>query len=196
MTDAAPHATSIAGFATPANAVTVARILLSPLLFLAILESEATLGTSWTVVALGLLLAASDVLDGRLARHSATVSRSGAFLDPLADKIVVLGAMFCLVAVDRYQLIPVALIAFREIGISVWRVRFARSGLSIPARPSAKLKTLVQAVAIGLFVLPLSGGWLTTAWVIMLAAVVLTVITGIDYFVSAIRDSRVRPADQ
>jgi CDP-diacylglycerol--glycerol-3-phosphate 3-phosphatidyltransferase len=181
MTDAAPHATSIAGFATPANAVTVARILLSPLLFLAILESEATLGTSWTVVALGLLLAASDVLDGRLARHSATVSRSGAFLDPLADKIVVLGAMFCLVAVDRYQLIPVALIAFREVGISVWRVRFARSGLSIPARRSAKLKTLVQGLALFLAVLPPLESHQGVVDVALWAAVGVTLFSGWQY---------------
>ena len=64
----------------------------------------------------------------------------------------------------------------------------------IPASRGGKLKTLVQAVAIGLFVLPLTGAWLTGAWVIMLAAVVLTVLTGVDYFVSAVRDSRGRPA--
>jgi CDP-diacylglycerol--glycerol-3-phosphate 3-phosphatidyltransferase len=58
------------------------------------------------------------------------------------------------------------------------------------------LKTLVQAVAIGLFVLPLSGAWLAAAWVVMWAAVVLTVVTGVDYVVSAIRDSLARPAGQ
>jgi CDP-diacylglycerol--glycerol-3-phosphate 3-phosphatidyltransferase len=181
MTDAAPHAASMAGFATPANAVTVARILLSPLLFLAILGSEATLGTSWTVVALGLLLAASDVLDGRLARHSSTVSRSGAFLDPLADKIVVLGAMLCLVAVDRYQWIPVALIAFREIGISVWRVRFARSGLSVPARRSAKLKTLIQGLALLLAVLPPLESNQGVVDAALWAAVAVTLFSGWQY---------------
>ena len=153
MTDAA-QAVHVTGLVTPANAVTVARILLSPLLFLVILENEATLGTSWGAVALGGLLAASDVIDGRLARRSATVSRSGAFLDPLADKIAVLGTMFCLVAVDRYFWLPVALIAAREIAISVWRMRWARMGLSVPARRSAKWKTLVQGFALFLAVLP------------------------------------------
>ena len=64
------------------------------------------------------------------------------------------------------------------------------------SRPAAaaELQTLVQAVAIGLFVLPLSGPWLTGAWVVMWAAVVLTVLTGVDYVVSAVRDSRGRPA--
>lgn len=153
MTDAA-QAVHLTGLVTPANAVTVARILLSPLLFLVILENEATLGTSWGAVALGGLLAASDVIDGRLARRSATVSRSGAFLDPLADKIAVLGTMLCLVAVDRYFWLPVALIAAREIAISLWRMRWARMGLSVPARRSAKWKTLVQGLALFLAVLP------------------------------------------
>ncbi len=64
----------------------------------------------------------------------------------------------------------------------------------IPASRGGKLKTLVQAVAIGLFVLPVSGTWLMVAWVMMAAAIVLTVLTGLDYVVSAVRDSRGRPA--
>jgi CDP-diacylglycerol--glycerol-3-phosphate 3-phosphatidyltransferase len=63
--------------------------------------------------------------------------------------------MICLVSVDRYYWLPVALIAFREIGISLWRMHFARLGLSVPARRSAKWKTLVQGVALCVAVLPL-----------------------------------------
>ena len=82
-------------------------------------------------------------------------------------------------------------------GVPTWPERYGgRDGDSRPAVAGTLVHTLVQAVAIGLFVLPLSGAWLTGAWVIMLAAVVLTVITGIDYFVSAFRDSRGRPADR
>jgi CDP-diacylglycerol--glycerol-3-phosphate 3-phosphatidyltransferase len=83
----------------------------------------------------------------------------------------------------------------RELGITALRVFVIRHGV-IPASRGGKLKTLVQAVAIGLFVLPLSGPWLTGAWVVMAAAIVLTVLTGIDYVVSAIRDSRGRNAGQ
>jgi CDP-diacylglycerol--glycerol-3-phosphate 3-phosphatidyltransferase len=74
-------------------------------------------------------------------------------------------------------------------------LRFAvlRHGV-IPASRGGKLKTLVQAVAIGLFVLPLSGAWLTAAWVVMALAIVLTVLTGVYYVVSAVRDFRGRPA--
>ncbi len=84
-------------------------------------------------------------------------------------------------------------IMVREIGITVLRFAVLRRGV-IPASRGGKLKTLVQAVAIGLFVLPLSGAWLTAAWVVMWAAVVLTVITGADYVISAVRDTRARPA--
>jgi CDP-diacylglycerol---glycerol-3-phosphate 3-phosphatidyltransferase len=85
------------------------------------------------------------------------------------------------------------LILVREIGVTILRFAVLRRGV-IPASRGGKLKTLVQAVAIGLFVLPLSGAWLTGAWVLMWAAVVLTVVTGIDYVVSAVRNGRGRPA--
>ena len=68
-------------------------------------------------------------------------------------------------------------ILVREIGITVLRFAVLRHGV-IPASRGGKLKTLVQAVAIGLFILPLSGPWLTGAWVVMVAAIVLTVLTG------------------
>ena len=171
----------MAGLVTPANAVTITRILLSPLLFLVILENEDTLGTSWTGLALGALLAASDVIDGRLARRSATVSRTGAFLDPLADKIVVIGAMLCFVAVDRYQWLPVALIAVREIAISVWRVRWARIGLSVPARRSAKWKTTVQGLALLLAVLPPLQDHQTIVDIGLWVAVAFTLVSGWQY---------------
>jgi CDP-diacylglycerol--glycerol-3-phosphate 3-phosphatidyltransferase len=87
------------------------------------------------------------------------------------------------------------LILVREIGVTGLRFAVLRHGV-IPASRGGKLKTLVQAVAIGLFVLPLSGPWLTGAWVVMAVAVVLTVLTGVDYVVSAIRDSRGRVAGQ
>ena len=80
------------------------------------------------------------------------------------------------------------MILVREIGVTVLRFAVMRHGV-IPASRGGKLKTLVQAMAIGLFVLPLSGAWLTGAWVFMWAAIVLTVVTGVDYVVSAVRDA-------
>jgi CDP-diacylglycerol--glycerol-3-phosphate 3-phosphatidyltransferase len=85
-------------------------------------------------------------------------------------------------------------ILVREVGITVLRFVVLRRGV-IPASRGGKLKTLVQAVAIGLFVLPLSGSWLVGASVVMAIAIVLTLITGVDYVASAVRDVRGRPAD-
>ncbi len=138
----------------PANLITVARIAASPILFTAILASEDRGGTSWLAFVLGWIFAASDLLDGELARRYGWVSRSGAFLDPLADKIVVLGSMFCLVAVDRYGWIPVAVVTVREIAITLIRVYWVRKGLAIPARTTAKYKSLIQGLALAAAVFP------------------------------------------
>ena len=165
----------------PANLLTIARLLLSPVLFLLILQAEDTRGASWAAFGLGLALAGTDFFDGRVARRANVVSRSGAFLDPLADKVVVLGAAFCLVAVERYWWVPVTIMAFRELGITAWRARWAGEGVSIPARLSAKYKTCVQGAALAMAVMPTleSAGTVLTAalWV----AVAFTVATGVQY---------------
>ena len=81
----------------PANLLTLARLLFAPLLFMLILQAEASRGASWAAFGLGVAMGTTDFFDGRVARRANVVSRSGAFLDPLADKVVVLGAGFCLV---------------------------------------------------------------------------------------------------
>lgn len=170
-----------AGLLHPANLLTIARLLLSPVLFLLILQAEDTRGASWAAFGLGVALAGTDFFDGRVARRANVVSRSGAFLDPLADKVVVLGAAFCLVAVERYWWVPVTIMAFRELGITAWRTRWASEGVSIPARRSAKYKTFVQGVALAMAVMPSlesSDAVLTGAlWV----AVAFTLVTGLQY---------------
>jgi CDP-diacylglycerol---glycerol-3-phosphate 3-phosphatidyltransferase len=137
---------------TPANGVTVGRLAATPLLLVMILR----LGTSWLALGAWVLLAGTDGLDGWLARRHGT-TRSGAFLDPLADKVLVLGALLALVDKGRFWWVPVGLIAVREVGISVYRSRMARRGVSVPARPSAKAKTVLQDVAVGFALLPTTG---------------------------------------
>ena len=106
-------------------------------------------GPSYPVLALWIGLAATDGLDGWLARRMGT-TRSGAFLDPLADKALVLGAMWAVVAIDGFWWLPVALITGRELAISGFRSYWGRRGLAVPATFWAKVKTVVQAVAVGL----------------------------------------------
>lgn len=180
MTSTAPSY-PIAGLASPANLLTISRIIAAPALFLVILDAEATRGTSWLAFWMGVVFATTDYLDGTLARRSGSVSRSGAFLDPLADKIVVLGAALSFVAVDRLMLVPTIIIAVRELGVSGLRVYWAQRGLAMPARRSGKYKALFQGLILIAAAMPtlldqqelIDVGW----W----AVTVFTVVTGIQY---------------
>ncbi|HEX3795592.1 MAG TPA: CDP-alcohol phosphatidyltransferase family protein [Acidimicrobiales bacterium] len=164
--------------ATPANAVTVGRLLAAPVFVAMIVIWHAT----WVNLIVGFLVAASDGLDGYMARRQGT-TRSGAFLDPLADKAVVLGAFGALAAEGTLPWLPIILIAAREIGMQLYRSWASRRGVSIPARTSAKLKTFVQDLAIGTCLAPPlvhhHGVQLTVTWI----AAALTIVTGVQYFV-------------
>jgi CDP-diacylglycerol---glycerol-3-phosphate 3-phosphatidyltransferase len=170
---------------TPANGITLLRLALTPVMISLIL----LWGASWVTFALGGVLALSDSVDGWVARRQGA-TRSGAFLDPLADKVVVLGALFALVAKGIVWWLPVAIIAVREIAMSAYRSVVGRRGVSIPARNSAKLKTLLQDVAIGLCLAPplaTHHGILATAiWV----AAAMTVFTGGQYYLDGRRAAR------
>ncbi len=105
----------------------------------------------------------------------------GAFLDPLADKVLVLGALYALVAADRFSWLPVALITAREVAISVYRTHLGRSGLAVPARQLAKVKTVVQEVAVFLALLPLTVDHPLLADAALWVAVGFTLVSGAQY---------------
>ncbi len=161
---------------TPANLLTIGRLLAAPVLVLMV----AVWGPTWAAVAVAFCVCSTNGLDGWIARrHGATTS--GAFLDPLADKAVVLGTFVVLAARSEIAWLPVALIALREVSMSLYRTVMSRRGLSIPARSSAKWKTVVQDLVLGLCLLPpmvkhysvLEGAiWFATA---------LTLATGLQY---------------
>ncbi len=177
----APPAFGPAALVTPANLVTVARIVASPVFIVMIVSW----GARWATFAVGFVIAMTDYLDGWLARrHGPT--RAGAFLDPLADKVFVLGGMAALVWNGQFHVVPVVIIAVRELAISAYRSRAGRRGISIPATKLAKWKTFTQLWAIGFAVMPLlatNAHWVATLtlWV----AVALTIWTGWSYLRSA-----------
>jgi CDP-diacylglycerol--glycerol-3-phosphate 3-phosphatidyltransferase len=178
---------------TWANGITVGRLMIAPVLFAVIPDGK---GGSWAALALWFVLCSSDFFDGYIARKHGTTA-SGAFLDPLADKVLVLGAMFTLVGRDVFWVVPIAIIAARELLISVYRVVVGAKGVSVPASKLAKLKTLCQQLAVGFALMPLTALdarwlWLTFLWV----AVALTVISGSQYFYKAWHHARhgLRPA--
>lgn len=140
------------GLVNMANGVTVARILATPVLVVVVLRDS----PSWAALLLWAALAFSDFADGWVARRRGK-SSSGAFLDPLADKFVVLGAMTAIASLGRFTWTAVSLLVGREALITAYRVLVARHGVSVPARRAAKAKTLVEFVTVGLVLVPVAG---------------------------------------
>jgi CDP-diacylglycerol--glycerol-3-phosphate 3-phosphatidyltransferase len=165
--------------ATPANALTIARLAATPVLLALVLDRP----QSWTTLLCWIVLASTDGVDGYLARRHGT-TRSGAFLDPLADKFLVIGAMAALVLEDVFWWLPVALIAGREVLISAYRMVAGRHGVSVPARSWAKVKTVVQDFAVGFALLPLDVPS-SVADTLLWAGVALALVTGAQYLLDA-----------
>ena len=170
-------------FVTPANALTLVRMVLTPVMLVLIASLRYDLGT----FALWVVLSWTDYFDGILARRFGT-TRSGAFLDPLADKFMSLGAMIVLVVKGVYAWPWVALIAAREIAITFYRSMMGTKGVSIPARRSAKWKTFTQQSAVGFSIMPWVG--LHAKWIghsLLIVSVVLTLVSGGQYLTAARR---------
>jgi CDP-diacylglycerol--glycerol-3-phosphate 3-phosphatidyltransferase len=161
--------------ATPANFVTLARIIVAVPTFVLISRR----GSSWAALALWFLITSTDSLDGWLARRDGT-TRSGAFLDPVADKLIVLGGLAVLAGRGDIAWWPVVVIALREIGISVYRSFAGRRGISLPALRLGKYKAFTQYCAVGVVLLPWTADDVGIQQVVLGVAVVLTVVSAID----------------
>jgi CDP-diacylglycerol--glycerol-3-phosphate 3-phosphatidyltransferase len=166
------------GLASWANAITAGRLMLSPLMLWVIPDDAEG---SWVAFWMWFVFCASDGVDGYIARKRGPTA-AGAFLDPLADKVLVLGAMFTLVSTGVFWVVPVIIIAARELIISVYRVVASGKGISVPASQLAKYKTLAQQLAVGFALLPwtaLDATWLWNG--LLWAAAVLALISGAQY---------------
>ena len=169
-----------------ANGLTLLRLLLVPVFAWALFQGHGT-DTTWRIVAFVVFAVASftDRLDGDVARRRGLVTDVGKMADPIADKALTGTALVGLSALDLLPWWVTVVILVRELGITLLRFWVIRHGV-IPASRGGKYKTFLQTVAIGLYLLPLQD-WLATvaAWV-MGAALVLTVVTGIDYVARAL----------
>ena len=177
-----------------ANIITVVRILLAPLFVWLVLLDGGEHGL-WRFIAAGLFIAAiaTDGLDGALARKRNLVTNSGIILDPIADKILIGGALIALALVAELPWWVVIVILAREMGITLFRL-MVLSNRVIPASRGGKLKTVLQAVTLSSWLVPtwlLLGSWVFTLnWVLMGAVIVLTVVTGLDYLVKSLRSPK------
>jgi len=169
------------GLVNVANILTVMRIFLVPIFVLCLIKG----GTAWRLGA-----SVTDWLDGQLARKRGLVTDFGKIADPIADKALTGAALITLSAVGELPWWVTGLIMARELGITALRFAVIRRGV-IAASQGGKLKTLLQIVAICLYLLPPSFGLPSLIKeVVMAAALVVTLVTGVDYVVRAVRMSR------
>ncbi|MGH1551162.1 CDP-diacylglycerol--glycerol-3-phosphate 3-phosphatidyltransferase [Leifsonia poae] len=180
------------------NIITVVRILLAPLFVWMLLADGGDDGwLRWAAAALFILAIATDGVDGALARRNGQVTELGKLLDPIADKVLTGGALIALSILNELPWWVTVVILVREIGITVYRFVVIRQGV-IAASRGGKIKTIVQSVAISFALVPLwtvFGDWIF--WVngvLMTAAVILTVWTGIDYLWQAWKGRRAKRA--
>jgi len=181
-----------AGLWNVANVLTMVRIVLVPVFVVFLFAG----GTAWRLAALATFVVASltDLLDGRLARSRGLVTDFGKIADPVADKALTGAALIGLSALGELPWWVTGVIMFRELGVTALRFWVIRWGV-IAASRGGKLKTLLQVIAICLYLLPSA---LSPPAVVrelfMAAAVVVTVVTGVDYVLQAVRLRRSGPA--
>ncbi|MEV5331452.1 CDP-diacylglycerol--glycerol-3-phosphate 3-phosphatidyltransferase [Streptomyces werraensis] len=169
-----------------ANLLTMLRLLLVPAFVMLMLADggydPAWRSLAWAAFAIAMI---TDLFDGHLARTYNLVTDFGKIADPIADKAIMGAALICLSALGDLPWWVTGVILGRELGITLLRFLVIRYGV-IPASRGGKLKTLTQGVAVGMYVLALTGWLATLRWWVMAAAVVLTVVTGLDYVKQAI----------
>ena len=161
---------------TPANVITVVRLVLAPVAFFLIYQDQ----SGWFLFGLWVAITASDSLDGYLARRQGT-TRSGAFLDPLADKVLALGGLWAMVLAGRFWWLPVVLISLREAVISAFRSYWGRRGLAVPASNVAKFKTFLQFSSVSLVVWPWTTGYAWMADTVLWLAVAVAWVSAAQY---------------
>ena len=176
------------------NALTALRLLSVPV-FAVLLLGSAAWGPEALVAAWAVFTAAclTDVVDGHLARSRGLCTEFGAFADPLADKALVGTALVGLSVLGTLPWWVTAIVLGREAAVTALRTAVLRHGV-IPASRGGKLKAFSQNCAVALYVLPLTGAAASLRVPVMVVAVVATVVTGVDYALSARRAARERAA--
>lgn len=170
-----------------ANGLTIFRILLIPVFMVFLLEFELLPYSDAIAVVIFVIAALTDTLDGYFARSRNAVTVLGQFLDPVADKLLISAALVSLVALDRISAWIAMIIISREIAVSGLRMVAAAEKVVIPASRLGKLKTFSQIVAVIALIVPEFGFIMgrPLSWYLIMLAALITVVSGIEYFIKA-----------
>ncbi len=173
-----------------ANALTVLRLALVPV-FVLFTAASALVHPGWRIAAMVTFFAASvtDFVDGWIARTYGLITSFGKVADPIADKVLTGSALILLSYYDRLPWWVTIVVLLREVGVTVLRFWVIRRGV-IAASRGGKVKTALQILAISWYLLPLPPGWQAVGPWLMGAAVVVTLVTGLDYALRAVRMRR------
>lgn len=170
------------------NSITISRLLGLPFIFYFL---HAPTDRDRAIAAVIFVIAANtDWVDGYLARKLNLVTELGKFLDPLVDKLLVLGPLLLLIELGQVPAWGVFLILGRELAIAGWRVNPNLTGRSNiqGANLLAKLKTVIQMLAIALLIAPLPASWQSVALIAFWISVVLTLVSGVVYILPQTAD--------
>lgn len=163
------------------NKLTILRVILIPFFVVFMLFDITGAADKWIALVIFCVASLTDMLDGKIARKYNLVTNFGKFMDPLADKLLVCTALICLTSMNRLNVIVVLVIIAREFIISGFRLVASDNGIVIAASYWGKFKTVSQMALIIVLIMDLGGVWNVVGTVITWVALLLTVVSLIDY---------------
>ena len=163
------------------NKLTILRVILIPFFVVFMLFDITGAADKWIALVIFCVASLTDMLDGKIARKYNLVTNFGKFTDPLADKLLVCTALICLTSMDRLNVIVVLVIIAREFIISGFRLVASDNGIVIAASYWGKFKTVSQMALIIVLIMDLGGVWNIVGTVLTWVALILTVVSLIDY---------------
>ena len=150
-------------------------------------------GWRWAAFGAFVALMITDKLDGDIARSRGLVTNFGKIADPIADKALMITALVTLNLTGLLAWWVTVVIVVRELGITLWRMVLLRRGVVVPASKGGKIKTMLQAVAVGLLLIPHPDSLHTPFMWVMYLAVAVTVITGVQYLWDSVKARPAQP---
>ena len=163
------------------NKLTILRVILIPFFVVFMLFDITGAADKWIALVIFCVASLTDMLDGKIARKYNLVTNFGKFMDPLADKLLVCTALICLTSMNRLNVIVVLVIIAREFIISGFRLVASDNGIVIAASYWGKFKTVSQMALIIVLIMDLGGVWNVAGTVLAWVALILTVVSLIDY---------------